>query len=114
MAAIPALIRLLDDDFTDIQFQAMGALARFGPAAEPAIPALLRLLKNEKPKIRQSAVSSLGIIGRWQNDSTEIDALTKVQEDEGEDPLVLIHATVSLTRLSIAAESKGPGSASRR
>lgn len=72
LAALPQLIKALEDDQQQVWFGAITALANLGPEAEPALPALQRELEGWEPSRRdrqgmQSLVrtaAALGAIGR--------------------------------------------------
>ena len=59
--AIPALIRALNDENSEVRWRSVYALGTFGPDAKRAVPALIETLNDEKMAI--STIESLGKIG---------------------------------------------------
>jgi HEAT repeat protein len=59
--AIPVLLRMMQDDRTDVRRIAIGVLGRLGNAS--AVPALLPYLEDDNSDIRAMAVTALGQIG---------------------------------------------------
>ena len=64
-AAVPGLIRLLDDPVADVRQESAGALWRIGsPDAEPAIPALERVVARDRDgRVRVRAAGALWVMG---------------------------------------------------
>jgi hypothetical protein len=61
--AVPALVKMYDDDLTAESRGAIeDALAWIGPAARPAIPLLMRATTNANPRVRANALWALGEI----------------------------------------------------
>ena len=61
-AAVPDLIRTLQDQESSARTSAAIALGMMGPQAEQAIPGLVRLLDDPDEEVRQASVLSLGAI----------------------------------------------------
>ena len=61
-SAVPTLIRLLDDERTDIRLFAASMLGEIGPDAEDAIPALREVLSDRNERVRAAAQRSLDLI----------------------------------------------------
>ena len=62
-AAVPELIRVLDNPNPEARQQAALVLARIGPDAEEAVPELTRMLDDEDEEVRKAAARALGQIG---------------------------------------------------
>lgn len=62
-AAVPALVRALDDTDPRVRRAVVEALGRFGPDAKAAVPALTRALSDGNAEIRVSAQRTLERIG---------------------------------------------------
>lgn len=62
-AVMVALAALLDDDDSQIQFQALMGLARAGESAEPALEELIECLDDRSDQVRYRAAVALGKIG---------------------------------------------------
>jgi len=79
-AAVPELIKLLDDKELEVRMQAILALGSIGSAAKSAGPAVGKLLNDSTPAIRYAAAFTLGQIG-----ATEaLPELVKAEEDKDE------------------------------
>lgn len=65
-AAVPALIKLLDDEDTHVRTRAADALGQIGPAARAGIPRLQQLLRDTRadPMLQWSAAITLANIGK--------------------------------------------------
>jgi HEAT repeats len=62
--AVPALVNLLDGPDAGLRSEAVVALARIGPEAQPAVPRLIALVENDPDEaVRKNAVRALGQIG---------------------------------------------------
>jgi HEAT repeat protein len=61
-AAIPAVMKALEDDSICIRLSALGTIGHIAPAQE-AVQIITKYLENENPQIRAQAVFSLGEIG---------------------------------------------------
>lgn len=61
--AVPALIRLLDDEHEIVRVRAVSALGRIGPASPRVVPALARALRDRDHDTRATAAESLGAMG---------------------------------------------------
>ena len=92
--AIPALLRALKDNASQVQTEAARSLGATGKGDETVTTALVAALKDKNPGLRQAAAESLGKLGR--GDETVIKALTSVQQDQ---PLVSFHAALALWQL---------------
>ncbi|MCC7374976.1 MAG: HEAT repeat domain-containing protein [Verrucomicrobiales bacterium] len=72
LAALPQLIKALEDDQQQVWFGAITALANLGPDAEPALPALQRELESWEPSRRDRqglqalyrTAAALGAVGQ--------------------------------------------------
>jgi HEAT repeat protein len=62
-AAIPALIKALQDQPEGLRRRAAEALGEMGPEAKTAVPALIQTLQNQEDRAREEAVEALGKIG---------------------------------------------------
>lgn len=62
-AELPALQRLLAEPHAETTALAAQAVARLGPAAQPAVPALTALLNSGDPTVQRAALEALGQIG---------------------------------------------------
>jgi HEAT repeat protein len=61
--AVPELVEMLEENLSpESRSEVEDALARIGPAAEPALPLLLRAATNSNPRIRANALWALGQI----------------------------------------------------
>jgi HEAT repeat protein len=61
--AIPRAIELLDDDDSEVRWNAARTLGKIGPAAREAVPALVAALKDDDALVREHAAEALGDIG---------------------------------------------------
>jgi vesicle coat complex subunit len=59
---VPALIEVLQDDFTDVRRTAAGTLGSFGAEATSAVPALTAALRDREPSVRKTAGLALKTI----------------------------------------------------
>jgi HEAT repeat protein len=62
-AAVPALIKALDDDRPEVRLQAAIALGEIGPDAKPAASSITKLINDSFPSVRAAAIFALGRIG---------------------------------------------------
>ncbi len=62
-AAVPALVKVLDDPDPAIREKAVGVLGRMGAEAAPAVPKLTLLLNDPHPAVRRATARTLGQIG---------------------------------------------------
>ena len=62
-AAVPALIRLLDDKAKGVRQDAALAFGAIGPDAKASVPALIKLLDDKENGVRLNAAQALGAIG---------------------------------------------------
>ncbi len=62
-AAVPALIRALEDGNARVRLAVVEALGRIGPGAKAAVPALTRALSDGDAEIRATAQRTLDRIG---------------------------------------------------
>ena len=62
-AAVPGLMRALDDENRSVRISALRALATIGPGARSAVPRLVALLAGKDEADRESAAGALGQIG---------------------------------------------------
>ena len=62
-AAVPQLIKTLDDDEPEVRMEVAMTLAAIGEAAAPAVPKLTDELKDKETGVRLAAIYALGTIG---------------------------------------------------
>src|ERR1700751_382354 len=62
-AAVPGLIKLLEDGNTFVQGHAAHALGRIGPSAKEAVPALAKALSSKEISVAEAAALALGRMG---------------------------------------------------
>ena len=62
-AAVPALIKALEDDDESVRTAAARALGNIGPAAKEAVPSLILALRDDEWSIREDTAEALGKIG---------------------------------------------------
>lgn len=62
-AAVPALVKALQDERKYVRSSAADALGRIGPAAVARVPSLMQALKDERESVRSDAAGALGKIG---------------------------------------------------
>ncbi|MCI0465292.1 MAG: HEAT repeat domain-containing protein [Gemmataceae bacterium] len=62
-AALPELVKALEDKQQPVRQRAAWALSKFGPEARAAVPSLLRALRDESARVRALAAQALGGIG---------------------------------------------------
>lgn len=62
-AAVPQLIKTLDDDEPEVRMEVAMTLAAIGDAAEPAVPRLTEELKDKESGVRLAAIYALGTLG---------------------------------------------------
>jgi HEAT repeat protein len=74
-AAVPALIKALEDKKWSVRAIAAECLGRVGPDAKAALPALLKLLKDEKSQVRCEAAEAVGRIRGGADPAAAIAAL---------------------------------------
>jgi HEAT repeat protein len=86
-AAIPVLIRSLNDPDQYIRREAAISLGEIGPAAKAAVPALTSLWNDPSPDVRSFAVRSLGKMGPAAKEA--IPTLEKCLEHEWDYPTSL-------------------------
>jgi HEAT repeat protein len=114
-AAVPALIKALEDEKWPVRAMAAECLGRVGPEAGAAVPALLKLLKDDKSQVRGDAAEAVGRIGGGAKPEAAIAALSDLLLKE--DRFTGNHSAWALTELGepgIAAlvqalESAKPG-----
>jgi HEAT repeat protein len=98
--AVPALVQALGNDKT--AYWACLALSEVGPDAEPAVPTLRLLLdKNKNPEIRREAVMSLGAIGPAS--APAVPALVAVLDQD--DPAMRLSGAYALGQIGPAAKA---------
>lgn len=61
--ALPVLLQALASHCRRVRREAVWALGRLGPAAEPAVAPLISALQDRDPKVCQGAARALGLIG---------------------------------------------------
>jgi HEAT repeat protein len=81
-AAIPTLIRCLDDSNEEIQIQVVVALAQIGKQPELVVPALEKLLKSASSRVRKYAVMSIS--GGFKSSALARAALEKALSNQDE------------------------------
>jgi HEAT repeat protein len=64
LAALPTLIKALEDQNADIRVEVMAALGGIGPAAKAAVPRITTLLKDHNQLVQRMAAASLWWIDR--------------------------------------------------
>ena len=89
--AIPALLKGLTNDCSELRRSAAKALGNLG--AEQAIPGLVQALTDEDSRVRQNAIIALGCLGADQT----IPKLCKSLEDEA--PRVRLSTAITLGKL---------------
>ena len=77
--AVPALIRVLDDDDPAVQRTAALSLVHLGSAAHAALVAALR---SESPSVRLHAAYALAEVGRDADNDTVVAALNSALQDD--------------------------------
>ncbi|WP_199245211.1 HEAT repeat domain-containing protein [[Phormidium] sp. ETS-05] len=102
-AAIPALIKSLESDNSQLRRAAVQALQRIGT---PATPALLDALKSPKPQVRWSAATALG--GYYYREEKVIEALVKLFKDP--DARVRRSAFASVANIALMSRSSSSSS----
>src|SRR5262245_50409380 len=100
-AAVPDLIKALEDEDWEVRNQAAVALGVIGPEAKAAVPALIDVLQGEDKYLRSHAATALGKVGRQAG--TAVPALTRALQDKDED--VRRNAAAALGQ--IGPDSKG-------
>ena len=70
-AAVPKVVKRLEDSNPAVRIQAAKILAKIGPAAAGAVPELTELLKDSNEAVRKSAAQALGQIGPAAENSVE-------------------------------------------
>jgi len=93
-AAVPALIKALDDDRPEVRLQAAIALGEIGPDAKPAASTIIKLIDDSFPSVRAAAIFALGRIG----EPSTAAALANVEAST--DPFVKMLATWALAKLN--------------
>ncbi|MFQ5795664.1 MAG: HEAT repeat domain-containing protein [Candidatus Bipolaricaulia bacterium] len=78
-AAVPTLIKVLQDKDVDVRQEAAEALGKIGPDARDAVPALVEALRDEDWSVRQFSAWALRKIG-----PDAVPALIEALEDEDE------------------------------
>ncbi|NEP81945.1 MAG: hypothetical protein F6K39_29610, partial [Okeania sp. SIO3B3] len=78
-AAVPGLVKLLEDSDSNVRWRAAKVLGRIG--SETAIPGLIQLLEDLNEKVRKSAAEALGKIGS----ETAIPKLVKLLKHSNKD-----------------------------
>ena len=78
--AVPALIRVLNDESPDVRQAAALTLGLIGQSASPAVPYLIPMLNDESDSVRATVASALGNIGHHAAEPALILALTKNHE----------------------------------
>jgi HEAT repeat protein len=91
VAAVPALVKALQDDDATVYSKAIFALARAG---KPAVPALIEALKSENSQVREGAAEVLGEIGK--DAKTAVPQLKDLLKDNA--PHVRVQAAMALYR----------------
>jgi HEAT repeats/PBS lyase HEAT-like repeat len=77
--AVPALIKNLHYEHTEVRTAVADALGKIGPGAKPAVPALIGVLQNDESiQVRRSVVEALKQIG----DASAVPALASVLYEE--------------------------------
>ncbi|HEY7156829.1 MAG TPA: HEAT repeat domain-containing protein [Gemmataceae bacterium] len=99
--AIPQAIKLLDDDESEVRWNAARTLGKIGPAAREAVPALVAALKDDDALVREHAAEALGDIGPDAKDSVR--ALMAVLQDP--DARVRRDAVRSLGQIGLGDKS---------
>ncbi len=84
-AAVPALLKALDDNAAAVRVGAIVALGRIGPGAKPAVPKLLEALMDQDKDFRLAALQSLGSIGPDAKEAVPV--LLKTLKEERENTI---------------------------
>src|SRR5262245_30705422 len=82
-AAVPELIKALNDEDWQVRNQAAVVLGVIGPDAKAAVPPLIEVLQNEDKYLRRNGAVALGKIGP--EAKAAVPALIKVLKDKDED-----------------------------
>ncbi|WP_017297909.1 HEAT repeat domain-containing protein [Nodosilinea nodulosa] len=90
-AAIPSLLKALENSDSDVRMSAAEALGQIG--SEAAIPSLLKAIENSDSDVRWSVAEALGKIGS----EAAIPSLLKALEDQ--DPNVRVSAAEALGKI---------------
>jgi HEAT repeat protein len=83
-AAVPDLIRSLNDNDPEMRWRAAEILGRMGPEAKEAVPDLIARIDDPELRVRKAAIRALGQIGPAS--SPAVPALIRVLRDEAPQP----------------------------
>ena len=103
-AAVPVLIRALQDKHAGIRSAAARSLCAICVGEKPAVEALIRALKDKDPDVRRAAAAGLGKIGPGAKDA--VLAIATTLQDK--DPDVRAAAAEGLWRFGPAAKEAVP------
>lgn len=92
--AVPALIKVLEDDRPEVRLQSAIALAEIGPDAKPAAGALTKLLDDPFESVQGAAIFALGRLG----DPSAAAALKKMEGSTS--PFLHMLATWALAKMN--------------
>ncbi|HUY92107.1 MAG TPA: HEAT repeat domain-containing protein [Pirellulales bacterium] len=93
-SAVPALVKVLSDDRTEIQVQALITLGKIGPDAAPAVAEITPFLKVEQPAVQYAAAYALGDI------ASPAGAEALKQARRSDDPMLKTIAVWGLAKIS--------------
>lgn len=101
---IPALIKALDDEKTEVRMNVMKTIAKFGPDAASAVDELTGMLEDENSDVRAEAMETLVVTNPDETDV--VDALIRMLDDE--DFQVRREAVNTLVEIGPAAKKSLP------
>jgi len=95
-AAVPALVKTLEDSDTNVRWSAAEALGHIGPVTDEVMPALVKTLRDTNPNVRWFAAWALGEIG--QEAKTAVPELKKLLVDPSGEVRVIANEALEKIR----------------